>query len=149
VMFGATSWSVFSVVCGFFGKAARWDSAPYRRGRREGAFELVAHAGDDAEKGVLGEVLGFSVLEFGTIALIVLDEGFELLLLGTEQALAQPFEFHLAEVFDFETEVLVPAKEGAFADADFVGDAVEAPAFDAEFDEFIFGFVGVHESVES
>jgi hypothetical protein len=75
------------------------------------------------------------------------DEGgdvFEFIGVGAEDAFLEGFEFEGAEGVDLRAAFLVPLDEGAFADVDFLSDAAEAEALGTEFDEFVFGFVGVH-----
>jgi hypothetical protein len=95
----------------------------------QAAFDLVAQAGDDAEKHVLRHACRIAREKFIAITLVFANQGFELFGLGAEEAFLDTFEFDLAEVFDFNAEFLVPADEGAFGDGEFLGDTVEAPAF--------------------
>ena len=112
--------------------------------RDQAAFELIAQPGDDAEEHVMGDASRIASEKFGLIALVFTDEGLELFSLGAEEAFLDAFEFDLAEVFDLDSEFLLPPDQGAFGDVEFLGDAIKTPAFGAEFDEFVFSFWRMH-----
>jgi hypothetical protein len=108
------------------------------------SFYLFAQAAHDAKEHVLGNSAGVATFEFFAVAMVVTSQGLETVGLGAQKLFGELFEFHLAKVFDLGPEVMVPQDKGGFGDTDFVGDALEAPIAGAEFDEFVFGFGGVH-----
>ena len=54
------------------------------------------------------------------------------------------FEFHRLEKADFGLGVLIPVHQGAFGNVKVGGDARQAPALGAQFDESAFGVGCVH-----
>jgi hypothetical protein len=93
----------------------------YKRGAPNGAF---ADASFD---------LG---LDFGQACQIILARG--------ESLFVEGFEVDGAEGADVRGELAVPLDEGALGDADVGGDAREAEAFGAHFEELVFSFVRMH-----
>ena len=69
----------------------------------------------------------------------------EVLFVGGEDAFLDGFEFNGSQLLDVAAELSRPGVSDAFGDVEMLGDTAIAPAFGAEFDEFVFGFVSVHE----
>ena len=53
-------------------------------------------------------------------------------------------EFHALEVGDLLAELVPPGDERALGHVEFIGDAGQAPALDAQFNEPVMGFGVVH-----
>jgi len=63
---------------------------------------------------------------------------------GAEGAVEEVVEHERTTIVDFEPEFAAPLGESAFGDAEFGGDANEAPALRAELDKFLNCFLIFH-----
>src|SRR5436190_10887955 len=84
------------------------------------------------------------LLELLVDAALEAMEALEIGFVGLEDAIVQDFKFGAAEFAQFFLTIAIPLDEGWFGDADGFGNFGEAVAFQAEFEEFVFCFVGMH-----
>ena len=70
----------------------------------------------------------------------------QFLLVRCEDFFVEGFEFDRTEGINSGLMVAVPVHESAFGDAELIGNAIEAEALGAEFDELVYGGEGMHGS---
>jgi hypothetical protein len=100
-------------------------------------------AGQGNETGggeVIEFALGQDVFHFVEAA----HEAFEFLAVGRANLLMEGVEEQRALIVDLGLEFVLPEDEGALGDMEFLGEAGQAQALGAEFDELGFGGEGVH-----
>jgi hypothetical protein len=112
-------------------------------GGAEGA-DFVAEIEVDADEFVAvnpGEVaFGDGGFDVG----LDLGQAGQVFLARVQGLFVEGFELDGAEGADVRGELAVPLDEGALGDADVGGDAREAEAFGAHFEELVFSFVRMH-----
>jgi hypothetical protein len=111
-------------------------SAPFVDACREGALIPVKLLGIDIAVVALAQNLLDAFKFLGQIS--------EVLFVGSEDTFLNGLKFQGAERLNTDAEASGPGHSDAFGDVEVLGDTIAAPAFGAEFDEFVFGFVGVH-----
>ena len=115
------------------------------------AMKGFAEGGADADEFGEGEVLGGAFGEPGGDLFVngikMASEGFELGLLGAEEAFFDVFQFEEPEFVDAGPDFLVPMVEGGSRDADLFGDPGDGEALDAEFNELVYGIGVMHNMI--
>ena len=106
----------------------------------EAAPELFGHAlepgGGDGGQIALGQ--------FGFEPAQLFRERLETFAFRGERAVHEVLPFDSPQVLDEMLVLAAPEDEGAFGDADLLGDAGEAHAFGAQLDKFLNGFLVFH-----
>jgi hypothetical protein len=108
-------------------------------------FDLVAQAGNNVEEPEMGNSSRVAGFEFFAVAVVVAGEGLKPFGVRAQKSLVKSFEFDLLQVVNARGELAVPPSEDVLVNVKLLGNAGEAQVAGAEFDEFVFGFDGMHE----
>ena len=96
---------------------------------------LAADQGRQAKEGGGGQILAAAFIEFGFEGIELFGQAGEFEFVGGEDAVLEGFELDGAELADFGLEAAVPVGDAADVDVEFFGDAGQAPALGAQFNE--------------
>jgi hypothetical protein len=91
-----------------------------------------------------GEVIEFALGQNAFHFVEAAHEAFEFLAVGGANLLMEGVEEERSFIVDLGLEFVLPEDEGALGDMEFLGEAGQAQALGAEFDELGFGGEGVH-----
>jgi len=151
----ATGWGGRLRICGFMERGVRSRIRSRIRIRIKGLIEggevggaeiadFVAEIEVDADEFVTVDPVEVAFGDGGFDVGLDFGEAGEVGFAGGEGLLVEGFKVDGAEGADVRGEFVVPVDEGALGDVDVGGDAREAEAFGAHFEELIFSFVRMH-----
>ena len=109
-----------------------------------GAVDIGLQAGFERDKPGGGEFVEIPLVKGLANAAQAIGLELAAVLVVHEALFANRLGFDGLKVLDFELALAAPSQQGVFADVEFGGNAVEAPALGAELDETVTGILIFH-----